>query len=229
MDALKIVGMYLCPHSLPGISFIHPAHGPNTYGNVMTSISKAGLMQPTFAQKMHLVYAAQQNPEEKYPADFLDLTKNTIYWASNGLLYVPKVGVYIQDRPSIEKNRVSMNKNDLVKKLESKDSGIRFVPFGFKTGELFPSDLAKHPLVLALANGEENAEIVARVAEKFIIKRGHTPRLYSLESVDEPTLRVASLGWDFGGTSFLLGGLGDISPYGRAFGVQEIKGSAQKS
>ncbi len=115
-----------------------------------------------------------------------------------------------------------MEESDLVIKLEANDSSVRFVPFGFKTEGMNTTELAKNPYVVALA-GQESAEKLAEVAGKH----RNIPYLWSFESVDKPTTRVASLG---SGRGLVVGGGG--RGYGRgglAFGVRKsAEGAAQK-
>ena len=180
---------YLDTHSSKGIvSFVAPAFGHSAYAKVGQEITEAGLVQPTMKQTASLIYDAWQNPAEKYSKDIIGKLRTNWLWGFNGLLYVPKEGVYIQDRPEVQNGRVVMNQEDLVKKMESNDESVRFVPFGFKRESQSSLELAKNPFVQALA-GEEGADKLAQVSENYKIK----PFVWALENINSPQIRVASL------------------------------------
>ena len=104
-------------------------------------------------------------------------------WTFTGTLFTPK-GAYIQDDPEIRDGILFMDRSDLEKKINAKDPGVRHVPFGYKVGEISPSELAENPYVIALA-GKEGVEKLAQVADKHLLK----PRLWSfipgIESLTE--------------------------------------------
>jgi len=210
---------YLDTHSSKGtVSFVAPAFGHSAYAKVGQQITEAGLVLPTMEQTASLVYDAWQNPDEKYSKDIIRKLRTNWLWGFNGLLYVPNEGVYIQDRPDIQNGKVVMNQEDLVKKIESNDESVRFVPFGFKRDSQSSLELAKNPFIQALA-GEEGADKLASVADKYNLK----PFVWTLDNVDNPTIRVASLGSGRG-----LGGWLDVDGDdwvgnygGYAFGVSE--------
>ncbi len=200
------------------LSFISPASGPNTYAQVGNQILEAKLELPTMEQTASLVHVAWQNPEEKYSKDIINKLKNSWLWAFNGLLYIPQVGVYIQDRPKIEGGKAVMDRSELVKKLEANDPSVRFVPFGFKREYQTAMELEKNHFVQALA-GEEGAEKLAEIVDKY---KKH-PYVYAFDSndINEPTIRVAALGsgWDFGVRLDVVGFNRSDGRGGYAFGV----------
>ena len=211
---------YLDANSNKGkISFVSPAFGPSTYAKVGQEITDAGLERPTMEQTASLAYDAWQNPDEKYSKDIIGKMRTNWLWGFNGLLYVPKEGVYIQDRPEVQNGRVVMDQTDLVKKMESGDESVRFVHFGFKRESQSSLELSKNPFIQALA-GEEGADKLAQVSENYKIK----PFVWALYNVDNPTIRVASLGSnrDLDGDRLRVRGYdwGDDND-GYAFGVFE--------
>ena len=174
-------------HNTSDLTFIHPAYGPDTYANVGTAIEQAGLARSTMAQTASLVYAAF-NSSGRYSDEIKEIMKERLLWAFTGNLYAPNKGVYIQDNPEIRDNMPFMEESDLARRLEEGDEGVIYVPFGFKTGEMTPLELAKNAYVKALA-GAEGAEKLAEVADKY----KKNPYLWSLESVKRPLTRVSAL------------------------------------
>ncbi|MBI3623047.1 hypothetical protein HY212_03130 [Candidatus Pacearchaeota archaeon] len=214
---------YLDVQSKQGtLSFLASAFGSGTYSDVGTKITEAGLEQPTMAQTAELVHGAWQNPKEKYSADIIQKLRSNWLWAFNGLLYAPNEGVYIQDRPEVRNGRVFMDYKDVVRKLGAKDSSVRFVPFGtFKRESQSSLEFAKNPFIQALA-GEEGADKLAQVADKYRYK----PCVWALDrkDVSQLTARVAGLVSRFIVVSRLgvVGGwLGYDGDVGCAFGVRQ--------
>lgn len=207
------------PHLDNELTFIHPAKGPNTYLNVNSQILESNLKTPTMSENASLIYSAWQNPKDKYSSEIIEKLRSNWLWSFNGILYVQNEGAYIQDSPEVKEGKVSINKSDLVKKLESKDSTARFVPFGYKIGKQTPKELEKNPFVQALA-GEEGAEKLAEVASKYKAN----PYVWSFENVDENIIRIASLlsGRLLGSDRLGVGGDDwDGGDDGCAFGVSE--------
>ncbi len=209
---------YLNAQSQKGvISFVAPAFGPGTYAGVNSKILEEGLIQPTMAQTAELVHGAWQNPKEKYSSEVIQKLRSNWLWAFNGLLYAPNEGIYIQDRPEVRNGRVFMDKNDVVKKLGAKDPSVRFVAFDeFKRESQTSLELARNRFVQALA-GEEGADNLAQVADKYRNK----PYVWALKEKDvsQLTTKVAGLGsWGIVGDRLYVDGWdGD---YGYAFGVR---------
>ena len=165
--------------------------GPGTYADVNSRILEAGLEEPTMAQTANLVHAAWQNPNEKYSSDVIRKLRSNWLWASNGLLYVPNEGVFIQDRPQIKNGKVFMDKNELTRKLSDEDPSVRFVEFGtYKRESQSSLELSRNTFVRALA-GEEGAEKLAEVADKYNYK----PYVWALngKDVSQLTAKVAGL------------------------------------
>jgi len=219
---------YLDAHSQKGeISFLHPAFGPGNYVNVGTQIRESGLEQPTMEQTAYLVCDAWQNPKEKYSKEIIEKMKTNWLWGFNGLLYVPKEGIYIQDRPEIRDGRVFMSQEDLVERLESNDKSVRFVEYdSFKRESQSSLELAKNPFIIALA-GEEGADKLAQVADNYKIK----PFLWTIDGKDVKNLqqRVASLYSFIVGLRLIVYGINWDGNGGYAFGVlNESRSDAPK-
>ena len=181
------------PHQGKTITFVYQRYGPGNYFDVKNSIEKAGLITPTMAELISLVHPIFMSWKEE--PEFLEIKKHILKngwlfgWTGN--LAIPKKGVYIQDRPETKSREVLMDEPSLIKKLEAKDITVRFVPFGFYTGEIesrFYRALEKNSYVRALA-GEEGAEKLADIVDKFEFK----PYLFGFNSVDKPTKTVSTL------------------------------------
>ena len=222
-NQLKINQLKLtASHNGRDLTFMHPNYGPNTYANVKADIEKDNLRPAIMAETASLVHTAF-NSIDKYSVEIKDLMRDRYLWIFTGILYVPNKGAYLQDAPKTRNGMLFMDESDLIKRLESGDSSVRHVPFGYKTESMSPLELGKNPYVIALA-GEEGAEKLAQMADKHKRK----PYLWSFESVSEPLTRVSALCSDWGLDDWLdvsgyyLGGNGD----GCAFGVQDKTGEA---
>ena len=227
-NALKITEgrtLLSTEHNGQDLTFVHPFYGPNTYSQIGEQIQEVGLSRPTMAHTSSLVHAAFNSDDDKYSKKIKDILRDKWLWAFTGTLYVPDKGAYIQDNPQVKDGMPYMNQGELETKLKSNDSSVRFVPFGFKIGEMTPIQLGKNSYVIALA-GEEGAQKLSEVADKFNKK----PFLYSFDSVDKPITRVSALhserDFDLG---LLVDGniLGD-DRYGCAFGVLDKTGEASR-
>jgi hypothetical protein len=155
------------PHQGKRITFVAPHAGPSTYNAVGEQIDNAGLLRPTFAEIVSLVYFATENKDNKYAERVLDILKNKRLWGFNTIRYEPKEGAFISDR----------NREDVQ------------VQFGFKTGDNSLDEIVKNPFVLALTEGEEGAEKLATIAKSL----KQTPHVWSFEGVDSTANRVAEL------------------------------------
>ena len=165
-------------HQNGKISFVYPAFGEDTHIYLYNLINAKKLNMSTSAQMVSLIYAAWQNPKERYQAEIINIFKNYLLLTFTGNLYLPGKGVYLQDRPEIRIGNVIMEESNLLKILASdsfdeggvtfsKDRSVRFVPFGFKIGEQRSKELAKNPYAIAFAGGQESAEKLAEAASNF--------------------------------------------------------------
>ena len=203
-------------HEGKDLTFLYPSNGPDSYFNVRDTIQKDKLVLPTLAETASLLYAAYHS-EDKYSNEIKQLIKDKWLWAFDKNLYVPNKGVYIY--PEAISAGKDLEESELVKMLEANDKSIRFVPFdNFKIQNMSSLELAKNDYVRALA-GDEGAEKLPEVAEKFNKKS----YLWALNSVNEPTTRVSALDsdWDFGHRLGVDGNNFGVSGYGHAFGVRK--------
>lgn len=210
------------PHQGDKLTFVWPIKGPETYANVKEQIESNGLVAPTMAQTVSLVYTANQNSNEPEFNEVISRLDNNCLWGFNGVLYLPRGegdyqnGAIIQDNPQIKDGRVFLDKSELIKKLGvPEDKSVRFVPFGYKLSVQTASELAKNPFVIGLA-GEEGAEKLAKVSEKYI----NNPRVWSFDNVEEEIAGVSGLysNWDDDRLDVDGNYNGDLSS-GYAFGV----------
>ncbi|KPJ66436.1 MAG: hypothetical protein AMJ43_08145 [Coxiella sp. DG_40] len=148
-------------------------------------------------------------------------------WMFNGNLYVPKGksgysnGVFIEDDPAVIRKKIPMAQSELIEKLESGDESVRFVPFGFKMGELTAPEVAKHPYIIALA-GEEGAEKLAEIVEKYF-KEFYLaiPRNFDTEIVRVCALRAG------GRKVYLCSDCFGLPHFGYVFGIDKMTGQEQ--
>ena len=102
-----------------------------------------------------------------------------------------------------------------------KDSRVRFVPFGFKLGDQSTRQFAKNPYVIAHV-GEENADVIAEIADKF----KHKPKVWGkgMNLVDLDVKRYTGLSSEWGfciGRYTFSGRYKGDSDGGCAFGVKK--------
>ena len=116
-----------------------------------------------------------------------DLNLNEPTATATGILYIRKKGAYIEDNPQLRKPKprprpegyylpidsyiklsrlLDMNESDLERRLKNGDHRVRFVPFGYKTGEMSPTELANNEFMIALA-GKKGAEKLAKAVERY--------------------------------------------------------------
>ena len=210
------------PHERGKLSFQHPSF-KGTYGSVAEQIDKAGLKRPNSSETTLLVYDAWQTPNEKYSQEIISILKNNWLWEFTGNLYLPKRegeefhnGVLIEYNPKIEKGKLVMDKNSLIKRLKENDALVKFVPFEYKIDSQNLFEFQKNPYIQA-RYGKEGAEKIAEVASKYKNK----PSIWSFKSVDEEKVRMSALCgfWDFGDGLSVDGDNWNDSDDGHAFGV----------
>lgn len=220
----KIGHTYLTeiPHEKGKLSFQYPAFR-GTYGKVEKAINEAGLKKPNSAETASLVYDAFQNKKGKYEKEIISILKNNLFWEFTGNLYLPKSNQEINNGVILYDASKDFNesKESLIKKLQDNDESVKFVPFGYKTGEQDVFELMKNPYIIA-RYGEEGAEKIAKVASQYKKK----PNLWSFDSVDQEKRRKSALyfNWDFG-SLVVVGGIWNDDDYGLAFGVVPEKQS----
>ena len=206
-----------------GKQFLHPAFFGNL-AQLVSAIDGAGLKRPNSEDVADLVYDAFQDKNEKYSAEIIKILEDLFLREFTGNLYLPKRdgeevhnGVIVESNPSIIKGRTIMDKNSLIKRLQSNDPLVKFVPFGFKTGELPKKGFGKNDYNIA-RYGEERADKIEQVASQYKfdpvlnvfnsvdkeIVRGSA--LYSSGSiVDGDRLYLDGYDWDDGGNGYAFG------------------------
>ena len=60
-----------------------------------------------------------------------------------------------------------LNLKEEEKVIYSDDGSIRFVPYGFKSGEMNSDEIRRNPFIIALSSGQENAEKIAYISNKI--------------------------------------------------------------
>ena len=141
-----------------------PIYGHRNYFDAREQILKDHLKTPTFRDVVDIAYDSIDSKGEC--ADkikrILLMSGATSFYGFTGVLNSQERVVYIQDHPDVIDNKIVMEESDLVKRLEVKDRSVRFVPFGFKIGEMTSRQLAQNEFVRALAE-EEGAEKLAEI------------------------------------------------------------------
>ena len=169
------------------IVFAYPSFGPNNYKNVRSQIKEAKLSLPTSEETAYFLNTAYTDDDVKNTPQFSDVRSIMMtrwLWEFTRGLWIPGDDIYLYDDIDGEKDE-----KYLISRLESGDNSVRFVSKGFKLGQQTSIELGKNSYIVA-RYGEEGAERIAKVAEKF---RKH-PYLYGLENVSIPTQRVSALG-----------------------------------
>lgn len=195
----------IAPYSKGEYTFSFPPF-EGTYTQTGLALAEDRLERPTMAQMAALLNAASYTKGWLYCAPF-GPSSNTYgskvgepmhswkgwrgYWAFTGSLYTPD-GIFIQDNPEIRDGQPFMDRITLEQKLNAKDTSVRFVPHGFKVGEMSISDFAKNPYLIGLA-GEEGAEQLARIAKFYTGGRDDFSILSVLEPSQEEKIRVSSI------------------------------------
>lgn len=196
--------------------FIDPPFGPGTYARVMGEIDAAGLVRPTFGNKVVLYHEALQNPGENFSAKIIDIARRNWFIADTSILNLPEQRAYVQDHPQTDGNgRPVMTEKELEQKLQDKDPSVRFAE-DYVTGELTKNELIKHSLNMALCADKDTANLSGRLAGMH----KYNPRVFALTNVEKPTVTFASLGSFWGGFGVGVNGR-VLGPYGLgfAFGV----------
>tara|TARA_Y100000310_G_scaffold272474_1_gene287443 strand:- start:11139 stop:11882 length:744 start_codon:yes stop_codon:yes gene_type:complete len=230
------------PHRGKVLNFMLPPYGLDNESNLGQYLEQAGLRKPTMAELAsftHSIFHDYPRPISEWKRGG---TEDNHVWArdvamggnrtctSTGALYVPGDGVYFQDGVEIFqdygeiKGRVpSMNKSDLVRRLEEGDPSVRHIPFGYKNRSMSPRDLARSEFLIGLT-GPEEAEKLAEVASKL----RHDPFLfanpYSLGLVpeDQPITRPSTLRPDLHRNKLILTASSiDQGIGGIAFGIKK--------
>ena len=152
-------------------------------------LKERGIKYPITAPELSsLVGEVYLHGGEEFPVKRMRILENFYFGNSTENLWFPKSesnkefrnGVVVYDNPDLENPIFSIKKSELLKKLEdakrinvgghpvfiSKDKSVRYTPFGFKTGEMNGSELAKNPYNVAL-HLERGAENVAQFFENY--------------------------------------------------------------
>jgi len=214
-------------------TFIYLPCGPNYHVEVAQAVHEAKLSFPLMDENVSLIYSAWQNPDKEYSARVIETLRNYFVLATNGLLYLPKKegedvhnGVLIDDNfdvrklKDLNKNREKLleYKSSLITKLNENDPEVRFVPFGYPTGEV--DNLSNHSLVRGLA-GEYGSVKLDEVASKYKEKYRLNTYIASFDGVVTEYLSCSALNskW-FGIGLFFRGKFLDDVRVCCAFGVQ---------
>ncbi len=200
---------------------------------IVSQLDHRKLARPTSSYTASLVCDAWKNPLGQYESEIIRILRDSQFLEFTGNLYLPKGkgqisdGVLMEDDPEVINGRFLMYREDLTKRLEgsrslkcgvlvSKCGGVRFVPFGYKTGEQSASDLGRNPNIIG-KYGEEDAEKIAEVAGRYDLN----PILTTHCHVNEETIRGSALVQSADGR-INISGVDSGSWIGHAFGLIKV-------
>jgi len=143
---------------------------------------------PTFSDLISRIHESLKNPGSIAYSEAMKKLNEKWIWGFTGLLYIPFEGVFIEDNPRVEGNKLKMDRSNLTKRLERKDPSVRFVELGFIINYLTDSCIDKHPLIKGLA-GEEGAAKLEQISFKYT---GYSC-IHSLDELKKPFAAVTSL------------------------------------
>ena len=186
------------PHLGKTITYVLPLIGPNYHENVMQEIDSQKLLRPTAAQVFSLIDLALQNQGEPHCDEIVRKFRGNYLWtATEGLSYLQ--GHIAYDNVD---GKMPQTSQGLLSLIAKKDSRVRQVQPGFKTGFFPLNEFIKHPVITAYV-GEEMIPTVERVAKTLNSSGGY---VYSLNKTAQDTKTLSAVG-GYGGC--WLGFLGD--------------------
>lgn len=207
--------------------------GPTDFAGLRQADYGQNFRMPTMPELVRLIYASLENRRD-YSSARNVVQKLREYWltGNTGILFTQK-GMYVKDNPEMKEGRIVMNEKKLEGKLGktevkgvtfSNDLSVRFTPYGFKRESQTASKLAKNSGVIAIAGGEEEAEIIAKSSEHY-----ETNPYFRAFNEDSPQTKVAVL------SSFIFADRLDVYAAdeeldggGCSFGVRELKAGEAK-
>ncbi len=211
-----------------GLIFNTQRTGPMNFYDLRKADYGDGFRMPTMPELVPLVYASLENQDYASAKNVVETLRQRWLTGNTGVLCVPE-GMYAQDNPNIRNQKVSMTQKTLQNKLGSHeergvvfsdDRTVRFTPYNFKRESQSPLDLSRNTGIIALVDGEENAERLAKASEHW--KR--EPYFWALSNVDSPQIRVAALySYGFDDRFFVdTHDSGGFVGSGDSFGVREL-------
>jgi len=135
--------------------------GPGDYQKTMQEVYLMSLQKPTSSQIISILDKALENSENDLYKKVLDIFINKYLWTCTEHIFLPEDGVIIYD--NLIGKILPFNK---LKKFVEKDKNFRFVPFGFKTGNMSLEDFLSNPLVINHFK-EDSMKIVEKIAKHF--------------------------------------------------------------
>jgi len=186
------------PHLGKTITYALPLIGPGYHAEVMQEIDSQKLLRPTAAQVFSLVDLALQNQGEPHCDEIVRKFRCNYLWtATEGLSYLQ--GHIAYDNVD---GKMPQTSEGLLALIGAKDSRVRQVQLGFKTGFFPLNEFVKHPVITAYV-GEEMIPTVERVAKTLNSSGGY---VHSLDKSAQDTMTLSAvIGFDgdrlgFGGS-----------------------------
>jgi hypothetical protein len=173
------------PNGREIIAYGFPMEGPGTFKDVMAAVDKRGTRQTT-RQAILLADLLMQNENEPHLATPLTKFKQNYFWTSTQATSFVG-GVFFYDNVD---GTMPSSSDKLTGLCLKKDSRVRFVEPGFRTGAMPISKFLKHPVVIAHI-GEEMIDAAERLVKKCYQKEAY---VYAIDRADKDTLTYSALG-----------------------------------
>ncbi|MEA3413940.1 MAG: hypothetical protein U9Q99_00225 [Nanoarchaeota archaeon] len=210
------------------------------YASQRNQLRERGIQKMiTSPQSAHFLGDAYENKNQEFSKKIIQIMDDFYFRSSTESLWLPKSnplstdfkdGVIGYDNPDTSKPKFGIEESELFEKLSnaeeisikghpvfiSKDKSVRFTPFGFKTGIMSSSKLAKNPYNIVL-HGEEGAEKSAKISEHYNEK----PHLWAYESVNNKQRTLSALNdfWCFDRRLYVNGSNSGDNDYDHSIGV----------
>jgi hypothetical protein len=213
---------------------------------VVKNIDKAGFKKPSSSETIPIIYESYQNPSGKYESKVIKILSHHWFIEFTGNYYLPnkgrdefKNGVLIQDNPLFVGERLVMNKKELINKLYnaeelkvnnypifiSQDRSVRFIPFGFRTGEHKSiRNLVENPYIVARYLGRKGNELENSEKLGFVASKINPAPFIHVFPVNREEVGLSSLAIGFGVGGLVVFGDGmDDGQFGCSFAVLKRK------
>jgi hypothetical protein len=180
-----------------------PIVGPISFADMRDKAYDAGFRMSTMSELVSLVYASFENPEYETAKNVIKIFKNEWVPANTGVYYSPQ-GMFALDNPEMENKKIipfdykalesKLGKHEEKGVIFSDDKTLRFTPYGFKIGSQNSVELAKNRGIIALVNGEENADRLAIASQHYNVN----PVLFTFSDFTKlkNNIKIACIGTD---------------------------------
>jgi hypothetical protein len=168
------VGTIVLPYS--NLVFSTKRVGVKSFSDLRNADYGKGFHMSTMPELIPLIYFTFKNQEQEEAKNLIKIFKNEWFPANTGVYYYPQ-GIFVQDSPQMENKKIipfdykalegKLGKHEERGVVFSDDKTLRFTPYGFKVGTQNSVELANNRGIIALTNGEENAEKLAIASQYY--------------------------------------------------------------